>query len=193
MYSVSAPRATSTVFGHAVEKVVVMRDQDDPALVFFEIFFEPVARLDIEMVGRLVEHQEIGPLQQQLRQRDPHPDAAREFRDVAGEILFAKAQPEQHRRRAAVGVVKAMALEFAQHVAEFFQRGVVRRSAMIAGEDLLQFDPAAVVLAHLGQCRERFVEHRTAAHLGRVLMQIADARALRPRNAATVGRHQFAR
>ena len=68
---------------------MVVRDQDDPAFVILQVFFEPVARLDIQMVGRLVEHQEVGPLQQQFGQRDAHPDAAGELGDVALQILFA--------------------------------------------------------------------------------------------------------
>ena len=170
---------------------MVMRDQDDAALVCFEVLFEPVARLDIEMVGRLVEHQEVGPLQQQFGQRDAHPDAAGELGDVAREILLAKAQAEQHRRRAAVGVVKAVALEFAEHIAQFLQRGVVSRPRMIVREDFFELDPAAIMLAHLGQRRERLIEHRTTAHFGRILMQIADAGALRARDAAAVGLNQF--
>ncbi len=53
-----------------------MRDQDDAALVGDQVILEPVARLDIEMVGRLVEHHELGRVEQQFGQRDTHPDAA---------------------------------------------------------------------------------------------------------------------
>ena len=53
-----------------------------------EVILEPVARLDIEMVGRLVEHHEVGRVEQQLGERDAHPDAAGKFRDVAMQIAL---------------------------------------------------------------------------------------------------------
>ena len=103
-----------------------------------------------------------------------------------------EAQSEQHCLGAAVGLIEAVALQFAQHVAEFLQRGVVFGAAMMLGEHLFELDPAAVVRLHFAQCRERFLEHRPAAHLGRVLRQIADRRALRARDTARVGRDDLA-
>jgi hypothetical protein len=41
-----------------------------------QVFLEPIARLEIEMVGRLVEQQEIRLAEQQLRERDAHLPAA---------------------------------------------------------------------------------------------------------------------
>ena len=43
-----------------------------------EVFFEPVARFEIEMVRRLVEEQQSGSCQQQLGERDAHLPAAGE-------------------------------------------------------------------------------------------------------------------
>ena len=74
-----------------------MRDHDDAARIRCQVILKPVARLDVEMVGRLVEHQELGLLQQQLGQRDAHPDAAGEFRDIAMKIAVAEAQAKQDR------------------------------------------------------------------------------------------------
>ncbi len=133
-----------------IEKIMIMRDQDDPAFVILQVFFEPVARLDIQMVGRLVEHQEVGPLQEQFGQCDAHPDTARELGDVALQILFAKSQAKQYRRRAAVGIVEAVPFEFAEHVAQFLQRSVVIRSRMVGRENLFEFHPPPIMLAHLG-------------------------------------------
>ena len=144
------------------------------------------------MVGRLVEHQEFRAAHQQLGQRDPHPDAAGKLGDVALEVGSREAQPEQHRLGAAVGLVKPVALELAQHVAEFGQRGVVFGAAMMLSEHFFEFDPAAVVGLHFAQRRERFLQHRPAAHLGRVLRQVADRRALRARDTARVGRDDLA-
>ena len=47
-----------------------MRDGDDRALVFLQMLFEPRDGLGVEMVGRLVEQQNVGLLQQQAAQSD---------------------------------------------------------------------------------------------------------------------------
>ena len=104
-----------------------MRDEDDAALVGDEVIFEPVARLDVEMVGRLVEHHELGRVEQQFGQRDAHPDAAGKFADVAAEVFLGEAEPEQHRGGAALGAVEVVMLELGQHLAQFLECGVVRR------------------------------------------------------------------
>ena len=55
-----------------VEEVAVVRDEDDRVRIGGEIGLEPVARIEIEMVGRLVEEQQIGLPEQQLGEREPH-------------------------------------------------------------------------------------------------------------------------
>ena len=55
-----------------------MRDEDDGVRIGVQVLLEPVARLEIEMVGRLVEQQQVRLAEQQLGQRDPHLPAAGE-------------------------------------------------------------------------------------------------------------------
>ena len=55
-----------------------MGDQDDAALIVPERVFQPLHRFRVEMVGWLVQQQDIGRVQQQLAQRHPAPFAARE-------------------------------------------------------------------------------------------------------------------
>ena len=43
-----------------VEEVAVVRDEDDRVRIGDEVFLEPVARVEVEMVGRLVEQQQVG-------------------------------------------------------------------------------------------------------------------------------------
>ncbi len=48
-------------FGHRdVEEIAVVRDEDVAVGIAEEILFEPVARFEIEMVGRLVQQQKAG-------------------------------------------------------------------------------------------------------------------------------------
>ena len=64
--------------GHVEEKAVV-RNQHEGVRIGFQIRFQPVARFEIEVVGRLVEQQQIGLFEQQLGERDAHLPAAGEL------------------------------------------------------------------------------------------------------------------
>src|SRR5438067_1793488 len=68
--------------GDVVEEVAVVGHRDDGAGVFGEESLQPRDRLGIEMVGRLVEQEEIGRLQQQATERDAAALAAGERRDL---------------------------------------------------------------------------------------------------------------
>ena len=57
--------------GDIVEEVAVMGDDQDGARIGAEMVLEPVDRFGIEMVGRLVEQQEVGLAQQELGQGHP--------------------------------------------------------------------------------------------------------------------------
>ena len=59
-----------------VEKVAIVRHGDDGARIVLEKPLEPRHRLGVEVVGGLVEQQQIGRLQQQPAQRDAAPLAA---------------------------------------------------------------------------------------------------------------------
>ena len=48
--------------GHVVEEVAVVRDGEHRALVLVEELLEPQDRLGIEVVGGLVEEQQVGGL-----------------------------------------------------------------------------------------------------------------------------------
>ena len=66
--------------GDVVEEVAIVRDRDDRARVVLEVLLEPGHRLGVEVVGRLVEEQQVGLLQQQPAQRDAAALAAGELR-----------------------------------------------------------------------------------------------------------------
>ena len=62
-----------------VEQVAVMADDDHGARIIRQMVFQPQRAFEIEIVGRLVEQQQIGRGEQRRRERDPHPPAAGEF------------------------------------------------------------------------------------------------------------------
>ena len=67
---------------HVVEEVAVVGDGDDRAVVVAQEALEPRHRLGVEVVGGLVEQQQVGAGQQQPAQRHPAALAARERGDL---------------------------------------------------------------------------------------------------------------
>ena len=61
-----------------IEKEAVVRNQNHGMWIVGEILFEPVARLEVQMVRRLIEQQQRGPSEQQLGQRKTHLPSARQ-------------------------------------------------------------------------------------------------------------------
>ena len=61
-----------------VQEVAVVGDRDDGAGVFRQVPLEPGDGLGVEMIGRLVQEKQVGPLEQDLAERDAALLAARE-------------------------------------------------------------------------------------------------------------------
>ena len=68
--------------GDVVEEVPVVRHGDDGARVFGEVALEPGHGFGVEVVGGLVEEEQVRPLQQNLAERDAALLAARDLGDV---------------------------------------------------------------------------------------------------------------
>ena len=58
---------------------------------------------------------------------------------------------------------------------------------MFALQNLLQFTPAPVERAHVGQARQRFIKDGAAAHLGGILFEVTYLASLRVRDTAGIG------
>ena len=84
--------------GHVVEEVAVVGHRDDRARVLLQGPLEPGDRLGVEVVGRLVEEEQVGPGQQQPAQRDPPALAARQGRARRRRPAGAGARPWRSRR-----------------------------------------------------------------------------------------------
>ena len=67
--------------GHVVQKVAVVRHRDDRARVTRKMLLQPLHALGIQMIGRLVQQQNVGFLKQQARKRDPALFSARKVID----------------------------------------------------------------------------------------------------------------
>ena len=65
-----------------VEEVAIVRDRDDGAGIVVQEPFEPGDRFGVQMIGRLVEQQQVRPAQQETAESDPAPLAARQRRHI---------------------------------------------------------------------------------------------------------------
>ena len=92
---------------HPVQQIPVMADQEQGARIAREVVLEPEARLEVEVVGRLVEQEQIGLGEQHRGQRHPHPPAAGEARERPRLGFLLEAQPGQDRARPRRGGVGA--------------------------------------------------------------------------------------
>ena len=102
-----------------------MRDEDDRVRIGGEIRLEPVARLEIEMVGRLVEQQQIGLAEQELGQREPHLPAARQVIGELVEVGELEAEAAQHGRDLQLEVIAVGDAEALLQLAVAVQQRVV--------------------------------------------------------------------
>src|SRR5687767_15197120 len=76
----SPPVELEDPLGNVVQEVPIMRDRDHASRVLGEVLLEPRHGLDVQVVGRLIEQQQIGTAQQNLTQRNATALAAREDR-----------------------------------------------------------------------------------------------------------------
>ena len=124
-----------------VQKIAVVRHQDKSVGITFKVLFQPVARLEIEVVGGLIEQQQIGLDQQELGQRDAHLPAARKLLRRTRLILARESQAVEHGARSRRERIAVAPLELGLQ-------------AVVALGDALVFFARGVEVRHL--MRERF-------------------------------------
>src|SRR4029453_16468798 len=80
----------------SIEKIAVMAYDDHRARIVREMVFKPERAFEIEIVGRLVQQQEIGSRKQRRGERDPHSPTAGEFRTWPRLIRARKAEAAEN-------------------------------------------------------------------------------------------------
>ena len=78
-----------------VQEVTIVRDQNQRAGVAFQPFFQPDDRIEIEVVSRFIEQQQIGTTNQRLREVQAHTPTAGKVADRAFKLLITEPQPVQ--------------------------------------------------------------------------------------------------
>ena len=101
-----------------VEEVAIVRDDDQRALVAHQELAQPVDRVEVEVVGRLVQQQRLGPAEQRLGEQDADLLAALQLRHLALVQLFRNVEPLQQDRRIALRAVAVLVADDALQLAE---------------------------------------------------------------------------
>ena len=96
---------------HGLEEPAVVRDEDDRGVERSQHALEPLERLDVEVVRRLVEQQQVGLRGERARERGARQLAAGEGRERPVEVVVREAEPAHDGRRAVAPVVAAGVLE----------------------------------------------------------------------------------
>ncbi|CAJ0800102.1 hypothetical protein LMG18090_03947 [Ralstonia mannitolilytica] len=164
---------------HGVEEFPVVRDHHQRAGIPREPVFQPDHGIQVEVVRRFVEQQQVGRTHQRLREVQPHAPAAGEARHRLRGLRHREAEAEQQRLRArrrgvAVGVGEG---------GVGFGLGVAVVRGFGGGQ-------AAFDVAQAGVAVERVVE-RAAVNCGRFLRHVGDLPGGRDGDFAAVGM-QFA-
>ena len=102
-----------------------MGDQHDGGVERLEVALEPLERLDVEVVGRLVEQQQVGVAGQRAGERGARQLAAAERLEAAVEVLVAEAEAVQRRVDRLAPVVAAGVLEPRLRAGVGVERGAV--------------------------------------------------------------------
>ena len=160
-----------------------MGDGQHGAGVGLEVALQPVHRLGVQVVGRLVEQQQVGLLQQQLAQRDPAPLAAGEHVDHG--VRRRAAQRVHRLLELGVDVPGVAVVELGLHVAHLRHQRV--EVGVRLGHGHAQLVHPGLQPLDVGDGLLDVLQHRLALGQRRLLQQDADARVLGQHGVAVVG------
>ena len=94
-----------------LEKPAVVSDQDHGRVEADQVVLEPLERLDVEVVGGLVEQQQVGPRGEHPRERGSGQLTAREAAERAVELVVAEAEAVEGRLDAVAPAISAGRLQ----------------------------------------------------------------------------------
>ena len=159
-----------------VEEFAVMRHQQDAAGIARQVLLEPQDRFEVEMVGRLVEQQQVGPVHQRARQVEAHAPAAGEAGHRAFQRVAGETQAVQQLRGARLGAVTVDGLEV---LLGLEPRRVMLDDVIFGRQDFFQLAQPDIAVQHELQ--------RGLVGAGDLLFDIGDGLAALQRDLAAVG------
>jgi hypothetical protein len=185
--AVEEPRAPRLELEHGradgLEEPAVVGDEDDGRVEGEQRFLEPLERLDVEVVRRLVEQQQVGLGGERPGERCARELAAGEGLQGAVEVRVDEPEAVDDRACALAPAVAAGGLEARVHVAVAVERGLVA-----GGHGRLEAAELLLELERLAAAGQDVLAQRDAALARRALVVQGDAHALRQHELAAVDR-----
>jgi len=126
-----------------LQEPAVVGDEDDRGVEVDEVGLEPLQRGDVEVVGRLVEQQQVGLGRQRPRQRGSRQLAAGERRERPLGLLGVEAEPAQNGQHLVAPAVAAAGFES-------LLRGRIGAHRLLVGATPLRHLPLQPLQLHLG-------------------------------------------
>ena len=173
---------------HGIEEEPIVRYQNDRVRIRVQVLFEPVARLEVEMIRGLVEQQQVRLAEKQLGERDAHLPATRKGLGRTSEIGGLEPQPLQDRGGPELDAVTISQTEAILQIAVSMQHRIVLGlgNGRIA-EALLERVHFGLDRQQLVERRRRLVEDCSAGVAEPVLRQVADRERRRLQDRSRVG------
>src|SRR6478609_6053493 len=165
------------------QEPAVVGDEDHRGVERLQHLLEPLERLDVEVVRRLVEEQQVGLRGERACKRRARQLSARERLQRAVEVVVREAEPPHDRCGAIAPVVAARMLEACLRLAVSAQR---RRAVVARGHRRLEHPQLLLDRREVGRAREDVLAQRPRARVGWPLVVKCDTRALLPRELASL-------
>ena len=132
------------IVDHCVEEIPVVGNQQQGAGVVLEKVFQPQDGVEIQVVGRFIEQQQVRWTHQGLRQVKAHPPATGEVGNRTVHLFVGEPQPGEHFASPRIGGITVGAIQ-------------LRVQARLSGAILVSLGPGQVSL-HLAQAQVA-IEH----------------------------------
>ena len=155
-----------------------MRDDDHRALALVQHAFEPTNRVDVEVIGRLVEQHHVGIREQRLREQHAQLPARRHGAHRAEVQRLGNADGEQQLAGRGFGGVAVELRELALELGGVQAFGLAHRRLRVEPVALLIHLPQALVAHDHGMDHGELLEREL------ILTQLTDARVRRDRDVA---------
>ena len=121
----------------AIEEITVVGNDEQRFRISAQVLLEPIERVGIEMVGRLVEDENIGLDEKQTNEREARSFAAAERIDGLVLLAFGEAEAGEHRTDAGFIFISADLTEFFGEPCEIRDHALV---SLVVGRACVRFD-----------------------------------------------------
>ena len=173
-----APLGLDDLIADPIEEGPVMADDHQGTGLADQVVLEPLDRLDVQVVRRFVQQQQVRLLEEHLAQGNPHLPAARVVRHELLGPLRGEADGGQQLVDAGIELIAMEALKSALQPAEFMDElveviGVV--CGLLGGHLLFHLALAVEHLGGLAEGLEELLTHRARQIDVKFLLEVDDA------------------